>query len=645
MCTARRAATVESQRGRAHGRFHVRRHRGQAVGGAASPGAARAFSLQRRILQRVAGGEPLTETLERLCRYIELQLPGARCTILLLDRAAGVLRPGASATLPPAFDDEVDGLPVGEGMGACGTAAARGEPVIVEDLMADPLTADFMDVSRRFNLGSVWSHPLRKSGGEVLGTFAVYRPFKFTPGAAEMRMVMTIGHLAALAIDRDHADAALREAANFDSLTGLPNRARFMEMVNRQLQDPDRRLSVLFLELDRFKQINDGFGHIAGDRILVEVSRRLREAIGDGGLVSRFGGDAFTMMVPFSDARRLKELAAGVLEAIEQPLDLDGAEFFLTASIGIATNHQSTDAYGLVRDADAALYAARSAGHGHTQVYDRKLRAQLVARLTRETELRRAITDGGLVMHYQPILGLREGVWSGVEALVRWQHPKRGLMGPMEFIPLAEETGLIVPLGAEILKLVGEQARRWAQALPTVHIGVNASVLQLARPDMADQVLAMIDSAGIEPGMLVLEVTESALMEQLDTTRDTLEELVAAGVHVLIDDFGTGYSSLARLGELPISGLKIDRRFTRGLGSDPTVRPVVRAIADLAKAYGLQVVAEGIEDEFALRDAAELGCHYAQGFHLGRPGMPEQAEALLTGPPPAGADVEPLQAA
>jgi diguanylate cyclase (GGDEF)-like protein len=597
--------------------------------------AQRELALQRSILQRVAAGEPLPETLVRLCRYVEDQLPGAMCTILLLDRAAGVLRHGACPTLPPAFSDEIDGLPVGEGMAACGTSAARGEPVIVHDVMSDPLTAAFVDIAVPYDIASVWSHPLRKSGGEVLGTFAVYRSNRFTPPQAEQQLVTMVGYLAAMAIDRSRADAALRSAANYDSLTGLPNRSRFLETVNRQLQDAERRLSVLFIEIDRFEQINDGFGHIAGDRVLMEVGRRLREVTGGSGLASRFGGYTFTMMAPFADPRQLKELSVRVLDAIGQPLELDGAEFVLTASIGIATNEHPTDAYGLVRDADVALYASRAAGHGRTQVYDRKLRAEVVARLTRETELRRALDHGELVMYYQPIMSLERRCWSGVEALVRWQHPERGLMAPGDFIPLAEDAGLIVPLGAEVMRLVGEQARLWATKLPRLTIGVNASVLQLARTDMADAVMSMIDYAEMDPGALVVEVTESALMEQLDRTRRTLERLAHAGVRVFIDDFGTGYSSIARLGELPISGLKIDKRFTRGLGTDPVVLPVVRAISDLARAYGLQVVAEGIEDESALHALPDLGCHYAQGFHLAPPMPADRIQALLSRPLPA----------
>jgi EAL domain-containing protein (putative c-di-GMP-specific phosphodiesterase class I) len=270
-------------------------------------------------------------------------------------------------------------------------------------------------------------------------------------------------------------------------------------------------------------------------------------------------------------------------------------------------------------------------------VYDRKLRAQQIERLRTEAQLRRAIERDELVMHYQPILSVVDRRWSGVEALVRWQHPQRGLLGPDEFVPLAEETGLIVPLGRRVLELVCAQAVRWALLLPDIQIAVNASPVELAYSATATEILETLRRAGLAPSGLTVEVTESALTGELDTARAVIEELKAAGVRVLIDDFGTGYSSLARLGELPISGLKIDRRFARGLGRDPRVLPVVRAIADLARAHGLTVVVEGIEDGDALACVDALRCEYAQGYHLGRPAPPEEIEQLLAMPLSLGA--------
>jgi diguanylate cyclase (GGDEF)-like protein len=552
--------------------------------------------------------------------------------VLLLDRSRGVLRHAASPTLPRQFVREIDGLPVGDGMGVCGTAAARGEVVIASDVMTNPLTSTFVDLAERFKLNSVWAYPMTRAGGEVIGTFAVYRDAQHTPSHAEIKLVSATGNLAALAVDRDRSERALQAAANFDSLTELPNRARFLELVNDELSTPGRRVTLMMVQLDRFQQINHSVGQIAGDGLLVEASRRLRAAIDEHGLVARFAGDTFMLMNGALGASQVEDLAERVTVAMSEPFHTDGLELLLTASIGISISDRAIDAFGLVREAEAAIQAARAGGPGHHQLYDRKLRTQQVHRLRTESQLRRAIDRGELVMHYQPILNVEDRSWSGVEALVRWQHPQRGLLAPDEFIPLAEETGLIVPLGQRVLEMVCAQAQEWMRTLPGIQIAINASPVQLAHPATAMEIKSAVRRACLPTSALTLEVTESALMAELDTARAVIEELQADGVQVLLDDFGTGYSSLARLGELPITGLKIDRRFARGLGRDPTVMPVVRAIADLARAYGLQVVVEGIEDGAALASVDELHCEYAQGYHLGRPAPPEQVEQLLAVP-------------
>jgi diguanylate cyclase (GGDEF)-like protein len=594
----------------------------------------RELTYQQRVLERIARGDPLADTLDYLCRHVERLYPGAKCTMLIVDRAAGVLRHGACPTLRPEFIDAIDGLPVGEGMAACGTAAARGEIVIVENVSRDPLTSAFVDLGARFGLASVWSHPLRSAQGEVLGTFAVYRSVPHRPSRSELRTVTNVGNLAALAIARAHAEQALQAAANLDQLTGLPNRARFLELVNEELESSDHELAVMYLELDRLKQINDSLGRLAGDRILAEAADRLRVVVGEDGLTSRFGDFEFTVLAHVTGSGPAKALADRLLAAIETPFVLDGGEFFLTANIGIARDRPAVDGFGLVLDAEIAMSAARARGPGSRQVYGRRLGAQAIDRLNMETELRRAIERRELVLHYQPILSLVEPAWTGVEALIRWQHPKRGMVRPDEFIPLAEETGLIVPLGERVLEMVTKQAQEWSETLPGIRIAANASVVQLADPRIARQLLRMLKRASVSPSAILIEVTESALMQEVETTRSALDQITSSGIQVLIDDFGTGYSSLARLGELPITGLKIDRRFTGALSNDSSARPVVRAIAELASAYGLEVVAEGIEDALALREAQALGCHFAQGYHLGRPAEASVIEAALRQPPP-----------
>jgi diguanylate cyclase (GGDEF)-like protein len=587
---------------------------------------------QRRMLDAIVRGEPLGQVLDELCHHVEHRFPGSRCTVLLLDRSLGVLRHVASPSLPKRFINAIDGLPVGEGVGVCGTAAARGDVVIASDIRTDPLTQPYLELAERFKLGSVWSYPLTRSGGEVLGTFALYRAEEHSPGQAELDFVAAAGNLVALAVDRDRAERALQAAFNVDALTGLPNRARFLELVNAELNAGGRHVTLMLVQVDRFKQINQSVGEIAGDRLLVEISERLRDTVADRGMVARFAGDTFVLMTPALPTEDLSELTQRLTEAMSEPFHADGLELLLTTSIGIATSGTAGDAFGLVREADAAIHAARARGPGRSQVYDLKLRTRQLERLRTEAQLRRAIERDQLVVHYQPILSVEQRTWSGVEALVRWQHPERGLLSPDEFIPLAEETGLIVPLGLCVLEAACEQARLWSRTLPEIRIAVNASPVQLAYPTVAAEILATIERAGLKPSTLMIEVTESALTEELDTAREVLQELKTAGMHVLIDDFGTGYSSLARLGELPISGLKIDRRFARGLGRDPAVMPVVRAIADLASALGLEVVVEGIEDAQALACVDALRCRYAQGFHLGRPAPAQAIEQLLSAP-------------
>jgi diguanylate cyclase (GGDEF)-like protein len=597
--------------------------------------AQRELAYQRRVLRRIALGAPLTRTLDGLCRHVERQYPPAHCTVLLLDRAAGVLRHGACPSLPRSYSDAIDGLPVADGAAACGTAAARGEVVIVEDVLTDPLTAGFAEIAQRFGLASVWSHPLRRADGEVLGTFAVYRGELHRPSRSEIRAVTNVGDLAALAIERSRMHSAREAVTNHDSLTGLPNRASFLEMVNEQLRVSGRRLGLVFVDIDRFPQINDTVGRQAGERILQELAERLRTVVGDAGLVSRLGDDEFSVMTTGTGLRRVEQLAERITGAIEIPIVLDGVEFFLTASVGIAFADRTMDAYGVVRAADAAMHAARGLGPGRRQVYDDRLRARLRKRLRDETELRHATERGQLEMHYQPILQLVEHRWSGVEALVRWRHPARGLLSPDEFIPLAEETGLIVALGARIIELATEQARIWWDRMPGIQVAVNASALELAHPSFAAGLIAGLERVGLPPRAMAVEVTESALMRELDAAVATLERLSAFGVEVMIDDFGIGHSSLARLGELPISGLKVDRRFTAGLGRDPRARAVLAAIVGLARAYELPIVAEGIENAGALAIVEELGCEYAQGFHLGRPVAASVLEPTLHAAPAA----------
>jgi diguanylate cyclase (GGDEF)-like protein/PAS domain S-box-containing protein len=425
-----------------------------------------------------------------------------------------------------------------------------------------------------------------------------------------------------------------------DQLTGLPNRMLFMDRLEHALATSargNRSVAVLFLDLDRFKLVNDSFGHDRGDKLLVEVANRLRHCVRQADTIARLGGDEFTVLLEgVVTSRDATVVADRIIEAFRKPFSLEHQEVFVGASIGIALGSFGADAaQGLLRNADVAMYRAKANGRAQYEVFKTSMRETMRGRLQLEAELRRAIERGELEVHYQPKVDLESERLVGLEALVRWAHPARGLIPPGQFIPVAEETGLILPLDRFVLETACRQARTWRTTGlsegPLV-IAVNLSAQQFRNPRLAEEVTRVLADSGLDPDALEIEITESTAMGNANTTAQTLERLKGIGVRLAIDDFGTGYSSLGYLRRFPLDVLKVDRSFVGGLPANRGDAAIVQAVVAVARALGLKVVAEGVETTEQLVELRSLGCDMGQGYFFGKPVPAGAIEARLQQP-------------
>jgi diguanylate cyclase (GGDEF)-like protein/PAS domain S-box-containing protein len=434
--------------------------------------------------------------------------------------------------------------------------------------------------------------------------------------------------------ERKAAEHELTDRALHDALTGLPNRLLFVDRVEvalvRMERDPGP-VAILFLDLDRFKLVNDSLGHAAGDRLLIEVGERLRDLLRPSDTVSRFGGDEFTILCEGIDERDASQVAERIAESLGEPFLLDGQELVVSASIGISIGRDpSRAAEELLGEADAAMYRAKDTGRSRHAIFDGGMRLRGAERLALENDLRKAIGRGELRVHYQPEVWLETGRVYGVEALVRWQHPTRGLLAPGEFIPVAEDSGLIVALGEWVLREACRQVRIWqhdVHGAAALSLAVNVSPRQLADPHLCEVVAHALQSSGLDPGMLCLEITESTAV---DIGLPTLTDLKALGVRLALDDFGVGFSSLNQIRRMPpVDVLKIDRSFVEEIGRVPTDQAIVAAIIGMARSLDIATIAEGIETSEQAAILRRLGCDRGQGFHFARPAPPSAIAGLL----------------
>jgi diguanylate cyclase (GGDEF)-like protein len=558
------------------------------------------------------------------------------------------------------------GYRLGRGLGVSGRVRETGRPMVADDY--DTLAERPADLPRGV-FGSVVGIPLT-SGGQVTGVLGLASgDLDRTFGDREVAVLQRFAALASLALDnanlfetarregveRARVEEALRaseerfeleisRSAFYDRVTGLPNRALLLDRVAHALswtRPDDDPVALILLDLDRFKVINESLGHAAGDRLLEAIARRLEACLRPGDTVSRFGGDEFALLVDgIPDVDEACRVAERVEAELGMPFDLDGRETFVTASLGIAVGYVGrTDPGDLVRDADVALHRAKSNATTRHALFEPGMSVATAERLDLENDLRRAVERDELVLHYQPLVDLATDRIVGLEALVRWRRPTHGLMPPLSFIPLAEETGLIVPIGRWVLETACRQAREWQRQFPTERgwlVSVNLSGRQFAQAGLVEQVAEILAESGLEPSCLELEITESVLMDETEDGIRALGALRELGVRLVLDDFGTGYSSLSYLKHLPLDAIKIDRSFVAGLTEDDANQPIVRAVIALAGGLGIDVVAEGIETAEQLAILRELACDRGQGYHYAGPLPADELAELLRADRPLG---------
>ncbi|MBD2614731.1 MAG: EAL domain-containing protein [Nostoc sp. GBBB01] len=434
---------------------------------------------------------------------------------------------------------------------------------------------------------------------------------------------------------RQQVEEKIRYQALHDMLTGLPNRLLFDEMLNKALPNASRKgesLAVIFLDLDRFKVINDTLGHTLGDKLLKEVAQRLNDSLRKGDTVARWGGDEFIILLPrVNNIEEVTQVAERILQTLENAFHLQGHELYISASLGIALlDSNSPNAETLIQHADTALYHAKDKGRNNYQFYSVSLSSKNPELLTLEKSLRYALERKEFSLYYQPRVSIATGEITGMEALLRWQHPDMGLVAPSVFIPLAEQSGLIVPIGEWVLRTACRQNKAWQDAgLPPLMMAVNLSLKQFWQPQLVETVAKILQQTGLEPHFLELEITETTAIEDLEFTRTVLQDLQQMGVHLSIDDFGTGHSSLSRLQLLPLHNLKIDKSFVQDLTHDVKVAHIIKAIVSLGRNLGLRLTAEGVENEEELEFLRSIHCEDVQGFLFYRPLSAQKATEIL----------------
>ncbi len=600
------------------------------------------------VLESIATDAPPGAVFARLLDVYS-SAAGVPMACITLARNGKLFVSYATRDFPIAFGQEMDGLVPGPQSASSGAAVARRSTVVAEDIESDPVwDARHRAAAREHGLRSCTAAPITSSDGSVLGTIDVYNTVPHRPSRENLALLESFARIVSIALDRAADRSRLEHQTLHDALTNLPNRLLFIDRIRQALATARRydfRIAVALVDLDRFKNVNDTLGHAAGDELLRQVAERFTNALQPDETLARMGGDEFLILFTHIDENDDANTAVRrVLDSLESPFHIAGREIFVSASIGVAvtTSGKPVDPEALLQLADSEMYRAKRGSElyaiavaGNTLLRPEKTGGPVSAltNLDIESDLHRALARQEFELYYQPLVDAARGRVVGVEALIRWNHPDRGLIMPDNFIPFAESTGLIVPIGSWVLETACQQARLWADAGLRLRTAINVSARTFARPDLRADIEAALARAGLEPGLLELELTETLIMDAAESNADRLRELKDLGIRIAIDDFGTGYSSLAYLHRFPIDVLKIDRSFVSSLPSDADERSgsaeIARAIISLAGSLKVAVLAEGVETPEQRAFLLAHGCSLMQGYLFAQPRPAGEIPSLI----------------
>lgn len=591
---------------------------------------------RNQALEMVLRSEPLDNILSHFVSMLQRQRPHGHSIISLVK--GNQLHVAANHGLPESFLAAIDGVGIDPNNTSCAAAAFFRNAVMVADIEASPQWQNYRGVALAHRIRSAVSVPILSGKGAILGSVALYYRQVSMPTQVDLELLQTLSKLAAVALEQRLLGDRLVHQAHHDALTGLPNRLLLADRLEHSLAWGDRfeqRIGMLYVDLDRFKHVNDSLGHHIGDQLLQQVAARLRACIRMSDTLARMGGDEFVVVLNgLEDDRYASKMAARFLEELRAPFFVDQRELFVSASIGISIYpDDGRDATVLMKNADMAMHFAKDQGGSRYQYFNMEMNSVVNERLELEIELRRALDRGEFELHYQPqyILGSKRLV--GAEALIRWNHPEKGRIAPGKFIPIAEETGLIMPIGSWVLREACSRNAAWqATGYAPFKVAVNVSGVQLRDADFVDEVATVLKETGLGAKWLQLEVTESVVMNDFNAITKRLAELRSLGIHIAIDDFGTGYSTMAYLQWLPVDCLKIDGSFVHDAGvAEPNShrsRGLIKAFVGLAESFGLDLLAEGVESQEQYDFLCEVGCETGQGYLLDVPMSATELESL-----------------